>query len=42
MRDFFESDPELDTGSLRGDQLALLRRAADLLEGPAGTAIRAW
>jgi hypothetical protein len=38
----FESDPELDTGSLRGDLLALLRRAADLLEGPAGTAIRAW
>jgi hypothetical protein len=42
MRDFFESDPELDTGSLRGDQLALLRRAADMLEGPAGAAIRAW
>jgi hypothetical protein len=40
MRDFFESDPELDTGSLRGELLALLRRAADLLEGSAGTAIR--
>jgi AcrR family transcriptional regulator len=29
-----------DTGSLRGDLLALLRSAADLLDGPAGTAIR--
>ena len=30
----------VDTGSLRGDLLALLRTAADLLAGPAGTAIR--
>jgi len=29
-----------DTGNLRGDLLALLRTAADLLAGPAGTAIR--
>jgi AcrR family transcriptional regulator len=29
-----------DTGSLRGDLLALLRSAAELLAGPAGTAIR--
>jgi AcrR family transcriptional regulator len=30
----------VDTGSLRGDLLALLRTAAELLAGPAGTAIR--
>lgn len=29
-----------DTGSLRGDLLAQLRRAADLLAGPAGEALR--
>jgi AcrR family transcriptional regulator len=29
-----------DTGSLRGDLLALLRSAAQMLAGPAGTAIR--
>jgi AcrR family transcriptional regulator len=29
-----------ETGSLRGDLLALLRSAAELLTGPAGTAIR--
>lgn len=29
-----------DTGNLRGDLLALLRSAADLFSGPAGTAIR--
>ena len=29
-----------DTGSLRGDLLALLRSAADMLAGPGGTAIR--
>ena len=29
-----------DTGSLRGDLLALFRSAAELLAGPAGTAIR--
>jgi AcrR family transcriptional regulator len=29
-----------DTGNLRGDLLALLRAAADLLDGPAGMAIR--
>jgi AcrR family transcriptional regulator len=30
----------VDTGRLRGDLLALLRSAAELLAGPAGTAIR--
>jgi AcrR family transcriptional regulator len=36
------SDPAAapETGSLRGDLLALLRGAAELLAGPAGTAIR--
>jgi AcrR family transcriptional regulator len=36
------SDPAAapETGSLRGDLLALLRTAAELLAGPAGTAIR--
>jgi AcrR family transcriptional regulator len=37
---FPEPADAADTGSLRGDLLALLRQVANLLDGPAGTGIR--